>query len=70
MCIEHVCFCALLGAQVHAVFCVGVTVCLLVCACMYSVCNKDTCHDVCSGLSADGSKVVVSVKWHKSCGKI
>ena len=26
------------------------------------MCNRDTCHDVCSFLSVDGSKVVVSVK--------
>lgn len=63
--------CALAGAQVHAVifFCCPPLLCMLgqlrMCfVCLHAFCmsNRDTCHDVCSRFTVDGSKVVVSVK--------
>lgn len=39
-----------------------VFVCDRVCLHVLCMCNRDTCQDVSSGLSVDGSKVVVSVK--------
>lgn len=45
--------------------------CACVCVCLHVLClsNRETCHDVCSRFTVDGSKVVVSVKQHKSSGE-